>query len=193
MFLSVVTLHFVVITICSRVYQLCSIVRRMLWLLCLFPSIMSMFNYAETKMLYLQYRKYYPKFWHPSSCLYVLHEILDSLIFQQELDNDRINPSCVAGTECWYWNNIYCLWQVISRKILNQIVNSDIILLTYDLTKYKWYKWIFYASQVIVHRLITLCLVITWRMKSRLLIQIFGWATHPAADMLPLQTKYHSY
>ena len=58
------------------------------------------------------------------------------------------------------------------------MVNSDIILLMYDLTKYKWKKWIFYASQVIFHRLITLCLVIIpWRVKSRLLIQTFGLAT----------------
>ena len=40
----------------------------------------------------------------------------------------------------WYYNNIYatcgnCLWQVISRKILNQLVNSHIILLMYDHTK----------------------------------------------------------
>ena len=81
MFLSVVTLHFVVITVCSCVFQLCPIVQMRVMVVYGCSQVlcfMSMFSYAETKMLYPQYRKYYPKFWRPSSCLEVLHEILDS-------------------------------------------------------------------------------------------------------------------
>ena len=57
--------------------------------------------------MYLQYRKYCPNFGRPSNCLYVLQEAPDTSIFQQEIDNDRINPSCVSDAEyCGPFNNM---------------------------------------------------------------------------------------